>query len=104
VLRLVVKADEFGPRDQVDGGEHALQPRVVFGHRLAGQVAQAHGFGLADAVFDPGVLAVAWLQFGDRPIVAGVARSGGEDERGVTQPRFGVEDLQLRPGVGPLRS
>ena len=37
---LVVEADQFGPGDQIGGGQHAFQPGVVLGHFFAGQVTQ----------------------------------------------------------------
>lgn len=58
------EADQLGPCNQVGGGEDAFQPGVVLRGVLAWQVAKTRGFGLADAVFDAGVTAVA--QFQDR--------------------------------------
>jgi len=40
----------LGPGDQVGGGQHDLQPGGVGLEIVAGQVGQAGGFGLANAV------------------------------------------------------
>jgi hypothetical protein len=34
--------DEFGPSDEVEGGEHTLEPDVDLGRFFAGRVAQPH--------------------------------------------------------------
>ena len=58
-LRGVGESDQLGPGNQVSGGQDDLEPGGVGLEIMAGQVGQAGGFGLADAVFDAGVLAVA---------------------------------------------
>ena len=65
--RGVVEGDQLGPGDQVDRGEHDLQPGSVQRGGVAGQVPQPGGLGLPDPVLDPGVLAVAQLQPGGLP-------------------------------------
>ena len=53
---VVGEADEFGPGDQIDCGQHDFEPGGVGVGTRAGQVTQPGGFGFADAVLDPGVL------------------------------------------------
>jgi len=62
--RDVCEADQLGPADQVGGGQHGFQSGAVFLLAPAGQVPQAGCLRLADAVLDPGMLAVAQLQPG----------------------------------------
>ena len=47
------------------GGQDQLQPDGVAPPPVEGEVAQAGGFGGADAVLDPGALAVPQLQPGE---------------------------------------
>ncbi len=69
-LDVVGKADELRPCDEVGRGEHALEPGLVLRRILAGQVAEPGRLGLADAVLDTGVAAVADLEYGNRGRVA----------------------------------
>ena len=46
----VGEGDEFGPGDQVSGGQDDFQPGGVGLKFMTGQVGQAGGFGLADSV------------------------------------------------------
>jgi hypothetical protein len=55
---VVGEAGELRPADQVGAGQDDFEPGVVLGAVVAGQVAQPSRFGLADADFDAGVLAV----------------------------------------------
>ncbi len=61
----VVEAEQLGPAHQVGRGEQGFQPGGVFVEAAAGQVAQPGRLGLADAVFDAGVAAVAQLEAGE---------------------------------------
>src|SRR5680860_426428 len=69
---LVGEADQFGPGDQVDGGEHGLEPGGVLVPAATRKVAQTGGLGFADPVLDAGVLAVPQLEpgclTGDQPV------------------------------------
>src|SRR4029077_13114984 len=62
--RHVREADQLGPADQVGGGEHGLQPGTVLRPAPAREPAQPGLLAFADAVLDPGVLAVPQLQPG----------------------------------------
>src|SRR5207248_10624302 len=78
------EADQLGPADQVGCGQHGLQPGAVFIPAAAGEVAQPGGLAFADAVFDPGVLAVPQLQPGD--LVRDHAAGCAGEERGDAVP------------------
>ncbi len=93
----VGEADELGPADQAGGGEHGFQPGAVFRPSAAGEVAQAGLLAFADAVFNPGVLAVAQLQPGRLP--GNHAGSGVGEECGDAVPVH-VGEGELRPGWG----
>ena len=60
---------------------------------MTGQIAQSGGLGLADAVLDPGVLAVT--QFEPAELTCHHAMAGVGDEGGDPQP-VGVGEPQLR--------
>ncbi len=53
------EADEFGPADQVGGGEDYFEPGMIFWCGPAGKVVESGGFGLTDPVLDTGVESVA---------------------------------------------
>ena len=55
----VGETDLLGPGDQVDRGQHDLEPGSVLIPGPAWQVAQAGGLGFPDAVLDASVLPVA---------------------------------------------
>src|SRR5204863_9156231 len=77
----VREADQLGPADQVGGGQHGLQPGIILLPAAAGQVAQAGLLAFADAVLDPGVLAVPQLQPGCLPgddAAGSVGEEGGD--------------------------
>ena len=95
--RLVCEADQFGPGHQICCGQDDFQPCGVGVGPVAGQVAQPGGLGLADAVLDPGVLAVA--QFQAAELAGDHTGRGVGDERGDPQP-VGVGEPQLGSGVG----
>ena len=74
-LGCVGESDELGPGDQVGGGQDDLEPGGVGLEIMAGQVGQAGGLGLADAVLDAGGLA-GW------PRRTAGRRSAGRRRRG----------------------
>jgi hypothetical protein len=84
-----------GPADQVLGGEHQFQPDLVAAEQVERQVVQPGGLGGADAVLDPGAVAVAQLQPGQ----VGVGLVGQEDLEAVAVK---VGEAQLGAGVGVL--
>jgi hypothetical protein len=53
-----VQAERLGPRHEVHGAQHELQPGVVGHHVAKREVRQARGLGVADAVFDARVSAL----------------------------------------------
>src|SRR5215216_6717848 len=59
-----VQQQRLGPAAKVLGGQDQLQPNGVAPHEVERQVLEAGGLGGADAVLDPGALAVAQLQPG----------------------------------------
>jgi len=73
------KADDPGPRHEIGGGQDDFQPGGVGLEGMTRQVMQAGGFEFADALLDPGVLAVPQLQTRDLPghdTSRGVGRAG----------------------------
>ena len=56
--QVAVQQQRLGLDGEVLGGQDQLQPDGVAAPAVKGEVAQAGGFGGADAVFDPGALAV----------------------------------------------
>ena len=96
-LGAAAEGDELGPGDQVGGGQDDFQPGGVGVEAVAGQVGQARGLGLADAVLDAGVLAVAQFQAGQ--LSGNDAGCGVGDERGHPHA-VNVGEPQLRPRVG----
>ena len=56
--QVAVQQQRLGPDGEVLGGQDQLQPDGVAAPAVKWEVAQAGGFGGADAVFDPGALAV----------------------------------------------
>jgi hypothetical protein len=82
-----------GPDREVLGGQDQLQPDGVAAPVVEGEVAQAGGFGGADAILDAGALAVAQLQAGQ----VAVGLVGEEDLEAVPVV---VGEAQLRTGVG----
>ncbi len=95
----VGEGDELGPGDQVGGGQDDFEPGGVGLENVAGQVGQAGGFGLADAVLDAGVLAVAQFQSGQLPRHSA---GGGIGDEGGDAHAVDVGEAQLRPRMGPL--
>ena len=77
------------------GGQHQLEPDAVAAPAVEREVAQAGGFGGADAVLDAGALAVAQLQRG----MIRVGLVGQEDLEAVPVV---VGEAQLRAGMGVL--
>ena len=63
-VRFVGEAEELGPGNQVHRGHHDLEPRLVGGVVVAGEVPHPGGLGLPDPVLDPGVLPVPQIQSG----------------------------------------
>jgi hypothetical protein len=60
-----VQQQRLGPAGEVLGGKDQFQPDAVAAPLVEGQVGQPGGFGGADAVLDPGALAMAQLQPGE---------------------------------------
>ena len=79
------------------GAQDELEPRVVRDDVSERQVAQAHRLGVADAVLDAGVAAMAQLE------CAAIARRV-RDEALVAHALFDVEEGELCTGVGTLAS
>ena len=59
---LVGQQDGLGPGEQVGGGQGELEPDRVDREQPGGQPSEAGVLGLADAVLDPGVGAVAGFE------------------------------------------
>jgi hypothetical protein len=89
---LALKTERLGPDDQVVGEQHELDPHLVHRECFEWQFGQAGVFVIADAVLDPGALAVA--PFDHRDVGVGLV---GEDclEAVAVQVAKG----QLRAGV-----
>ena len=85
---------------EVGGGEDELEPCGVLVMGPAGQVHHPGGFALADAVLDPGVLAVSLLEPGELAGDDAVGRVG--DERCVPEPFGVIEQRQLVAGMRPF--
>src|SRR5258705_4744901 len=89
-IRLLGEADQFRPGHQIGGGQDDFQPGGIGLGPVTGQVGQAGGLGLSDAVLDAGVLAVAQFQAceltGDDTGGGGGDGSGDASNGGVGGP------------------
>lgn len=89
---VVGEADGFGPGDQIDCCHDDFEPGGVGVEGVERQVAQAGGFGLADPVFDAGVLAMPQFQPGEltrHHTVGGVGEKTGDAVSiGVGEPHL----------------
>ena len=83
-----------GAGEEVVGGEAELHPGLVGDDAVEGQVGESAGFGVADDVLGSGASALEQLELGDVVVVL------VGDERGVAFAFNGVEERQLRSGVG----
>src|SRR5260370_15621513 len=92
---FAVEAEPLGPGDEVGGHEDEFEPGLVGREALAGKVFEAGGFGVADAVLDPGVAAVAGFEVGQ----VGVWGVGQEDLEAVP---VGVGEAQVSAWMGPF--
>ena len=95
----VGERDLLGPADEVDGGEDDLEPGSVLVEGPTWQVPQPGGLGLADAVLDPGMLAVPQLESGGLSRDEAGAGVGEDRSDPVT---VDVAEGQLGAGVGPF--
>jgi hypothetical protein len=91
--QLAVQQQGLGPAAKVLGGKDQLEPDGVAAQKVEREVAKPGGLGAADAVFDPGALAVTQLQPGQ----VGVVLIGKEDLEAVA---LVVGEAQLRAGMG----
>jgi hypothetical protein len=95
-IRLLGEADQFRPCHQIGCGQDDFQPGGIRLGPVTGQVAQAGGLGLSDAVLDAGVLAVAQFQAGE---LTGDDTGGGVGDDAVTRsPSESVNVVS--PGCG----
>lgn len=69
--------DGLGPDQQVHGEGDDLEPDLVLGEPVEGQVAQAGDFEVADPVLGPGSLAVSDFKVPESPAL-GVGREAGD--------------------------
>jgi hypothetical protein len=89
------KEQRLGPAGEVLGSKDQLEPDGVAAPPVERQVGQAGGLGGADAVLDPGALAVAQLQPGE-------VRVGLVGEEHLEAVAVVVGEAQLRAGMGVL--
>ena len=92
---MSVKAERLGPDDQVVCEHHDLHPHLVHRELFERQLAKAGVFVVADAVLDPGALAVA--AFDNSDVLVGLV---GQDRLEAVSVMVG--ERQLRAGVRPL--
>jgi len=88
--------DEFGQGHQIGCCQDDFEPGGVGVEAVAGQIAQPGGFGLPDAVFDAGVLAMPQFQAGQLP---GDRPGSGAGDEGGDRHSLGIGEAQLRSGV-----
>ncbi len=94
---IVGEADGFGPGEEIRCRHDDFEPSGVGVKWVERQLAQPGGFGLADPVFDAGVLAMAWFQPGELPRHHAVG-SVGEKPGDVVPVTVG--ERQLGAGLG----
>ena len=92
---LAVEHECLGPDDQVVREHHDLQPHLVDRERLERELRQAGVLVVADAVLDPGALAVTALEDGD----VGVGLVGQDRLEAVPVV---IGERQLRAGMRTL--
>ncbi len=91
-----MKADEFGPGDQIGCGHDDFKPSSVGVKRVKRQVTQPGDLGLADAVLDAGVLAVAQFQAGE---LTRYHRISGVGQEPCDAVPVGIGERQLGAGM-----
>ena len=92
---LAFEHERLGPDDQIVGEHHDLQPHLVERERFERELRQAGVFVVADAVLDPGALAVTALEHGD-------VRVGLVGQDRLEAVSVVVGERQLRAGVRTL--
>lgn len=95
---FAVQEQGAGPGGQVDRGQGQLQPGRVDMEVAGGEAAVAGGLAAADAVFDPGVCAVADLQI----LHGALSAWGVREEDLVAHALIEVEQGELGTGVRSL--
>jgi len=90
-----VQQQRLGPAGEVLGGQDQLQPDGVAPPAVERQVLRAGGLGSADAVLDPGALAVPQLQ-------GAQVRVGLVGDKDLEAVAVVVGEAQLGAGVGVL--